>query len=237
MQTTSVVVPPSFVQPSPTSIFSPPSRGTTTTTATASATANCTAFPSARTSHRRTVCAHQTTQRYWRRQRDEGRSIQPPKGPRLSAWAPEASQQRRPFSPPLRTGPRPSRPRSITPSACGRLQVCRSPRTSSFSIEASVCPLSRPRGSSINPPPMRHHLSTGSPPMVVTAAMCRERADASLTRVTKEGRTLTYFMTVIQQPERARACGSGAKCKPLPPILPGREREREREKQTETFHR
>lgn len=58
---------------------------------------------------------------------------------------------------------------------------------------------------------MRHHLSSGSPPMVVTAAMCRERAHASLTRVTKEGRTLTYFMTVIQQPERARACGSGAK--------------------------
>lgn len=58
--------------------------------------------------------------------------------------------------------------------------------------------------------------------MVVTAAMCRERAHASLTRVTKEGRTLTYFMTVIQQPERARACGSGAKCKdsPIQPYPP-----------------
>jgi hypothetical protein len=32
------------------------------------------------------------------------------------------------------------------------------------------------------------------------------------TRVTKEGRKLTYQLTVIQQPERARACGSGAKC-------------------------
>lgn len=31
-------------------------------------------------------------------------------------------------------------------------------------------------------------------------------------RVTKEGRHLTYEMSVIQQPERARACGSGAKC-------------------------
>lgn len=30
-------------------------------------------------------------------------------------------------------------------------------------------------------------------------------------RVTKEGRHLTYEMDVIQQPERARACGSGAK--------------------------
>lgn len=30
-------------------------------------------------------------------------------------------------------------------------------------------------------------------------------------RVTKEGRHLTYEMSVIQQPERARACGSGAK--------------------------
>lgn len=32
-------------------------------------------------------------------------------------------------------------------------------------------------------------------------------------RITKEGRKLTYKLTVIQQPERARACGSGAKCK------------------------
>ena len=35
---------------------------------------------------------------------------------------------------------------------------------------------------------------------------------ASTSRVTKEGRHLTYEMEVIQQPERARACGSGAKC-------------------------
>jgi hypothetical protein len=35
---------------------------------------------------------------------------------------------------------------------------------------------------------------------------------ASISRVTKKGRKLTYCLTVIQQPERARACGSGAKC-------------------------
>ncbi|KAI9845789.1 MAG: velvet protein [Thelocarpon superellum] len=34
---------------------------------------------------------------------------------------------------------------------------------------------------------------------------------SSSTRVTKEGRKLTYNLKVIQQPERARACGSGAK--------------------------
>ncbi|PMD38885.1 hypothetical protein L207DRAFT_584285 [Hyaloscypha variabilis F] len=34
---------------------------------------------------------------------------------------------------------------------------------------------------------------------------------ASVSRVTKKGRKLTYCLTVIQQPERARACGSGAK--------------------------
>lgn len=38
-----------------------------------------------------------------------------------------------------------------------------------------------------------------------------ERADQKFTRVTKGGRTLLYCLTVIQQPERARACGSGAK--------------------------
>lgn len=31
-------------------------------------------------------------------------------------------------------------------------------------------------------------------------------------RITKEGKQLTYELAVIQQPERARACGSGAKC-------------------------
>ena len=34
---------------------------------------------------------------------------------------------------------------------------------------------------------------------------------ASSSRITKEGRKITYRMKVIQQPERARACGSGAK--------------------------
>lgn len=34
----------------------------------------------------------------------------------------------------------------------------------------------------------------------------------SIKRSTKEGRQLTYELVVLQQPERARACGSGAKC-------------------------
>lgn len=34
----------------------------------------------------------------------------------------------------------------------------------------------------------------------------------TLKRVTKEGKQLTYELVVMQQPERARACGSGAKC-------------------------
>lgn len=46
-----------------------------------------------------------------------------------------------------------------------------------------------------------------------TVGMYRGRENTSLTRNTKEGRTLTYDLTVIQQPERARACGSGASCK------------------------
>lgn len=37
--------------------------------------------------------------------------------------------------------------------------------------------------------------------------------EARLTRTTKEGHELLYELKVIQQPERARACGSGAKCK------------------------
>ena len=34
----------------------------------------------------------------------------------------------------------------------------------------------------------------------------------SIKRTTVGGRQLTYELNVIQQPERARACGSGAKC-------------------------
>ncbi|KAH8820466.1 velvet factor-domain-containing protein [Xylogone sp. PMI_703] len=43
------------------------------------------------------------------------------------------------------------------------------------------------------------------------AAPAPHRADETMTRITKEGRKLTYCLSVIQQPERARACGSGAK--------------------------
>lgn len=42
-------------------------------------------------------------------------------------------------------------------------------------------------------------------------------------RKTKGGRTLQYRLTVLQQPERARACGSGSKCEFDPPSrdIPG----------------
>ena len=35
---------------------------------------------------------------------------------------------------------------------------------------------------------------------------------STMERHTRDGRTLLYQMEVIQQPERARACGAGAKC-------------------------
>ena len=38
-----------------------------------------------------------------------------------------------------------------------------------------------------------------------------------LDRVTKGGQRLFYRLEVIQQPERARACGSGPKCKQTGP--------------------
>jgi hypothetical protein len=43
--------------------------------------------------------------------------------------------------------------------------------------------------------------------------------ESSSSRITKEGKKITYRMRVIQQPERARACGSGAKCKSSIPCL------------------
>ena len=38
---------------------------------------------------------------------------------------------------------------------------------------------------------------------------------AQASRTSKEGKKFTYRMNVLQQPLRARACGSGAKCKLL----------------------
>lgn len=38
------------------------------------------------------------------------------------------------------------------------------------------------------------------------------------TRTTRDGRRLHYELKVLQQPERARACGSGPKCELQYPI-------------------
>ncbi|KAF2084714.1 hypothetical protein K490DRAFT_75664 [Saccharata proteae CBS 121410] len=46
--------------------------------------------------------------------------------------------------------------------------------------------------------------------MATTIAVMNE-TESSSSRMTKDGRKITYRMRVIQQPERARACGSGAK--------------------------
>lgn len=35
----------------------------------------------------------------------------------------------------------------------------------------------------------------------------------TISRITREGKQLTYKLSVMQQPERARACGAGAKCR------------------------
>jgi len=42
---------------------------------------------------------------------------------------------------------------------------------------------------------------------------------ASQTRTTKDGRRITYEVTVKQNPEKARACGQGAKCNHAMPSL------------------
>ncbi|KAI9749165.1 MAG: velvet protein [Lichina confinis] len=46
---------------------------------------------------------------------------------------------------------------------------------------------------------------------VANVTATRQETVSSTTRITKEGKRLSYQLTVIQQPERARACGSGAK--------------------------
>lgn len=48
--------------------------------------------------------------------------------------------------------------------------------------------------------------------MAATTSNRRSPAPTTTTRETKDGRRIEYQLSVIQQPERARACGSGAKC-------------------------
>lgn len=53
------------------------------------------------------------------------------------------------------------------------------------------------------------------PPIMVPV----NETEHTMTRETREGKTITYKLSVMQQPERARACGAGAKClfpSPLP---------------------
>lgn len=55
-----------------------------------------------------------------------------------------------------------------------------------------------------------------SAPLTVDVGDVGEPAAVHYSRTTKDGRRLHYEMICLQQPERARACGSGQKC-----MLPG----------------
>ena len=69
--------------------------------------------------------------------------------------------------------------------------------------------------------PILQHREDIPPPMLSTASSRAMEADdeprpAFVERITRGGRKLIYKLTVLQQPERARACGSGSKCKSCP---------------------
>lgn len=53
---------------------------------------------------------------------------------------------------------------------------------------------------------------------MATVLPVRNETSHTTMRMTKEGRKISYRLTVIQQPERARACGSGAKCEWSPTL-------------------
>ncbi|KAJ5180670.1 hypothetical protein N7492_003880 [Penicillium capsulatum] len=52
------------------------------------------------------------------------------------------------------------------------------------------------------------------PPMMTP----RNETESSVSRITRGGKQITYKLSVMQQPERARACGAGAKFDP-PPVV------------------
>lgn len=52
-------------------------------------------------------------------------------------------------------------------------------------------------------------MATTRPPLMPPS----NETEHSISRITREGKKITYKLSVIQQPERARACGAGAKCR------------------------
>ena len=64
------------------------------------------------------------------------------------------------------------------------------------------------------------NIAPGKTPLIPTSRMTSRapimpppnETEHSVSRVTREGKKLTYKLSVMQQPERARACGAGAKC-------------------------
>ena len=59
---------------------------------------------------------------------------------------------------------------------------------------------------------MQHQLQEYQDSNMAAVVPVNNETEACLTRTTQDGRELLYDLKVIQQPERARACGSGAKC-------------------------
>jgi hypothetical protein len=88
---------------------------------------------------------------------------------------------------------------------------------------ARAQPYSQPANYTFDGHPVRTYYIEGLPYDMEAPA----NEDHSTTyRQTFDGRTLKYTLTVLQQPERARACGAGARCEfrpreitfPLPPF-------------------
>jgi hypothetical protein len=74
---------------------------------------------------------------------------------------------------------------------------------------ARAQPYSQPASYLFDGHPVRTYYIEGLPYDMETPA----NEDHSTTyRQTFDGRTLKYTLTVLQQPERARACGAGARC-------------------------
>lgn len=55
-------------------------------------------------------------------------------------------------------------------------------------------------------------MANQGPKLGPPAPATRVGETVGLTRTTRDGRRLHYELKVLQQPERARACGSGPKC-------------------------
>lgn len=104
-----------------------------------------------------------------------------------------------------RQAPPPLAPRPVRHTICGRL-----PSFSDLVVGKSRHSIAETEDICLGNSALKQYEIVGKPFVMAHVA---QETDSYFERTTAEGRKLTYHLEVVQKPQRARACGSGPRCK------------------------